>query len=92
MFLARYPRTRDGDSLADFQLYDRIFKRRCSFMIYSSAFRGLPARVKSAVFGKMHEVLSGNDPAFPWLKAPERKQITGILAETLPDWPRALGE
>jgi hypothetical protein len=87
-FEARYPRTRGGESLADFQLYDRIFKRRCSYMIYSSAFGNLPARVKSAVVGKMQVVLSGSDPAFAWLKAPERKRITAILAETLPDWPR----
>lgn len=88
IFEARYPRTLDGESLADFQLYDRIFKRRCSFMIYSSAFRNLPARVKSAVYAKMQAALSGDDPAVAWLKAPERKRITAILAETLPDWPR----
>jgi hypothetical protein len=88
MFEARYPRTRDGESLADFQLNNRIFKRRCSFMIYSSAFRNLPARVKSAVFGKMQAALSGDDPAYSWLKESERKRIAAILAETLPDWPR----
>jgi hypothetical protein len=88
MFEARYPRTRDGDSLADFQLYDRIFKRRCSFMIYSPAFTQLPNRVKSAVLGKMHAALSGDDPAFHGLKASERKKISAILKETLPDWPR----
>jgi hypothetical protein len=88
VFEARYPRTRDGESLADFQLYDRIFKRRCSFMIYSSAFRNLPVRVKSAVFGKMHAALLDDNPAFAWLKAPERKRINAILAETLPDWTR----
>lgn len=88
VFEARYPRTLDGDSLADFQLNNRLFKHRCSFMIYSSAFRNLPARVKSAVFGKMQTALSGIEPAFARLKAPERKKIAAILAETLPDWPR----
>ncbi|MES2920518.1 MAG: hypothetical protein V4819_03175 [Verrucomicrobiota bacterium] len=92
MFESRYPRTRDGESLADFQLNNRIFKRRCSFMVYSSAFRNLPARVKSAVFAKMQAALSGEDPAFGWLKAPERKRIAAILAETLPDWPRSQSE
>jgi hypothetical protein len=88
MFAARYPRTRDGQSLADFQLYDRIFKRRCSYMIYSSAFRNLPARVKSAVFERMSTVLAGGNPAVDELKEPERKKITAILEETLPGWPR----
>lgn len=88
MLEARYPRTRKGESLADFQLYDRLFKRRCSFMIYSPAFKNLPQRVKSAVLAKMHAALSGDDPAFAWLKVPERKKIAAILADTLPDWPR----
>ena len=88
VFEARYPRTRDGESLADFQLNNRLFKRRCSFMIYSSAFRNLPARVKSAVFAKMQAALAGADLTFAELKAPERKQIAAILAETLPEWPR----
>ncbi len=86
LFEARYPRTEDGDSLADFQLNNRLFKRRCSFMIYSSAFKNLPNRVKSAVFARMHTALAGDDPAFAWLKAPERKKIAAILAETLPGW------
>ncbi len=88
VFEARYPRTRDGESLADFQLNNRIFKRRCSFMIYSSAFRNLPVRVKSSVFGKMQAALAGYGPALAGSKAPERRRIAAILSETLPDWPR----
>ncbi len=86
MFTARYPRTKAGDSLADFRLYDRIFKNRCSYMVYSRTFRDLPPRVKSAVLAKMKLVLAGEDPAFDWLKASERKRISAILAETLPEW------
>lgn len=88
MFEARYPRTKAGESLADFQLYDRIFKNRCSYMVYSQAFRDLPPRVKSAVIAKMKSVLAGEDPAFDWLKESERKRISAILTETLPDWQR----
>ena len=83
---ARFPRTKDGDSLADFQLYTRLFKHRCSFMIYSSAFRNLPPRVKTAVFRQMRTALDGA-PAYGWLKPSERAKISTILAETLPDWP-----
>jgi hypothetical protein len=85
-FESRYPRTQDGHSLADFKLYERIFKYRCSTMIYSEAFAQLPAPVKAAVLKKMHVVLAGEDPEFAWLKASERQKIQAILAETLPGW------
>jgi hypothetical protein len=86
-FTARFPRTKAGDSLADFQLYDRMFKNRCSYMIYSRSFRDLPPRVRRPVLDRLKSVLAGDDAAFDWLKGSERKRITAILAETLPDWP-----
>ncbi|MCW1884254.1 hypothetical protein OKA04_05890 [Luteolibacter flavescens] len=86
MFEGRFPRAKNGDSLVDFQLYSRVFKNRCSYMVYSDAFRDLPPRVKSAVIVKMKSVLAGEDPAFGWLGETERKRITGILSETLPGW------
>ena len=86
-FTARFPRTKGGDSLADFQLYDRMFKNRCSYMIYSRSFRDLPPRVKRPVLDRLKSVLAGDDAAFDWLKGSERKRIAAILAETLPDWP-----
>ncbi len=85
-FTARFPRTKSGDSLADFQLYDRIFKNRCSYMIYSRTFRDLPPRVKRAVLAKLKAALAGQEPAFDWLKGSERARIEAILAETLPGW------
>lgn len=84
--LARYPKTKDGDSLADFRLYGRMFKRRCSFMVYSDAFRGLPPTVKALVFAKMRKALAGEDERIDWLAASERKRISSILSETLPGW------
>ncbi|QTN31363.1 hypothetical protein HZ994_03130 [Akkermansiaceae bacterium] len=84
--IARYPQTAKGESLADFRLYGRIFKRRCSFMIYSDAFRSLPPTVKSLVLAKMRVALAGGDQRIDWLAASERKRIAAILEETLPDW------
>lgn len=86
-FSARFPRSQRGGSLADFQLYDRMFKNRCSYMIYSRSFRELPPPVKRAVLVKLKAALAGRDPAYDWLKASERKRIETILADTLPDWP-----
>jgi hypothetical protein len=88
VFADHFPRTASGQSLADFQLYNRIFKNRCSYMVYSPAFRDLPPRVKRAVIGKMKAVLAGDDVAFDWLKSSERTRIAAILSETLPDWFR----
>ncbi|WP_367873598.1 hypothetical protein [Luteolibacter sp. Populi] len=85
-FSARYPKTKAGDSLAEFHLYDRLFKNRCSYMIYSRAFQGLPVRVKQAVISGMKKVLSGEDTSFAYLKESERKRIEGILGETVGGW------
>ena len=85
-FTARFPKTIEGRSLADFQLYQRLFKHRCSFMIYSSTFRDLPPRVKRVVLGRLHQALAGEIPEVDWLKPSEGKRISEILAETLPGW------
>ncbi len=83
---SRIPKTADGKSLADFQLFHRLFKYRCSYMIYSQAFADLPARVKRALLERMHDVLEGEESTVEWLKETERKKIGAILAETLPGW------
>ena len=85
-FAARFPATKDGKSLVDFRLYGRIFKHRCSYMVYSDAFRNLPAGVKSRVFARMRAALAGEDPDIGWLSSSERKKISAILEETLPGW------
>ncbi|WP_075090837.1 hypothetical protein [Haloferula sp. BvORR071] len=85
-FTARYPKTKAGDSLVEFHLYDRIFKNRCSYMVYSQAFRDLPPRVKQAVFAGMKAVISGEDSSFSYLKESERKRVDAILKETLDGW------
>jgi hypothetical protein len=87
-FTRRFPKTKEGRSLADFQLNDRLFKHRCSYMIYSKTFDCLPPRVKSAVIARLHTVLEsepapGNHPA---IKASERRKISSILEQTLPAW------
>jgi hypothetical protein len=82
----RIPKTSDGRSLADFQLFHRLFKHRCSYMIYSQAFADLPLRVKRSVLEKMHSALEDDGSKVDWLKASERKKISEVLAETLPGW------
>ena len=84
-FARRFPRSGEGDSLADFQLSSRIFKNRCSYMVYSTAFRALPPAVKAAVFQRLRAVLEdGQD--FPEMRASERERISAILRATLPEY------
>lgn len=88
-FQARYPRTADGQSLADFKLYGRIFKHRCSYMIYSQAFQNLPPSIKNRVYANMNKTLLGENPEIDWLSKSERKKISHILTATLKDWKKS---
>jgi hypothetical protein len=86
-FEASHPRTRAGESLADFKLYQRIFKNPCSYMVYSKAFASMPPRVKGAVLERLRLALSdGDEEIAPHLKGSEKERIREILEETLPDW------
>lgn len=83
-FSAAIPRSRSGDSLADFQLNSRLFKNRCSYMIYSQAFECLPDSVKSRVIAKLKAVFDATETsdAYPQIKGPERRRIAAILRDT----------
>lgn len=85
-FARRFPVTRDGRSLADFHLGSRLFKSRCSYMVYSRAFASMPAALKSAVTARLREILraDGEVAGYEYLKASERRRIDAILLETLP--------
>ena len=83
-FAALIPRTPEGMSLADFQLNSRLFKNRCSFMIYSEAFAGLPDAVKSRVLQGLKKVLDADviDDGYPDMKLSERRRTAKILDDT----------
>lgn len=88
-FTRRFPQSQDGRSLAEFQLYSHLFKHRCSYMVYSEAFRALPTRIRESVIARLHHILTGNPSPgnHPALGVASRKRIAAILAETLPGWP-----
>ncbi|MGB6220238.1 hypothetical protein [Haloferula sp.] len=86
-FESAYPRSKSGDSLADFKLYRRIFKNRCSYMVYSEAFRAMPPRVRRAVLERLRSALSGDEEEIaPHLGNSEKERIREILEDTLPEW------
>ena len=83
------PHTADGRSLKDLQLLNRLFKYRCSYMIYSITFANLIPQLKTTVMHQLWDVLQGRDPEkrYAYLSASERRNIARILAETLPGAP-----
>jgi hypothetical protein len=78
-----------GGSLKDFDLRTRLFKHRCSYMIYSSVFSGLPAEMKHRVFRRLADALNVSKPdtAYAFLPETEKSAIRTILRETLAGLP-----
>ncbi len=83
-FRANRKEDSQGRSLKDFDLKTRLFKYRCSYMVYSRAFELMHPLLKNAVLEKLQGVLSGKDQdkEFGHLSEDERKQIWQILSAT----------
>jgi hypothetical protein len=84
------PRDGRGRSLRDFDLGTRLFRYPLSYMVYGKSFNALPVSVKTYVYRRLNEVLSGNDKSkdFAHLSAADRTAILEILRATKPDFPR----
>jgi hypothetical protein len=90
------PRDSKGRSLRQLDLDTRLTRYPCSYMIYSKPFDAMPADVKSAIYKRMWEILSGQekDPKYARLSAADRKAVIEILRDTkqdLPDYFKAFG-
>jgi hypothetical protein len=88
-FLSARKPAADGASLRDFDLHTRLFRQRCSYMIYSSVFTGLPPVMKQAIYRRLGEALSTTRPdrEYAYMPATEKQAIRGILKSTLTDLP-----
>lgn len=88
-FLAKRRPNAAGDSLRDFDLQTRLFKHRCSYMIYTDLFQSLPEGFRRRVYQRMDRALAASpvDPNFAYLPPQEKSKIRAILKETLPDIP-----
>jgi hypothetical protein len=86
-FSAEGPRDSQGRSLRQFDLQHRLMRYPCSYMIYSPAFDGLPPQLKTAIYKRMRQILSGEDRSAKYarLSPPDRQAILEILHETKPD-------
>ena len=88
-FLSTRREAAGGLSLKDFDLRTRLFKFRCSYMIYSAVFEGLPSEMKRRVYQRLNEALSveKNDKEYAYLPRAEKTAIRSILKATLTDLP-----
>lgn len=75
-FGERGPRDRRGRSLRELDLQTRLFRYRCSYLIYSPAFDALPDEIRTAVYGRMREILTGRGDG----------AVMEILDETRKGW------
>jgi hypothetical protein len=90
-FQQRGPRDKKGRSLRDLDMQTRMFRYPLSFLIYSSAFDGIPAPAKQRIYERLAEVLSGQDQSerFACLSPEDRTNIREILLDTKPDFAAA---
>jgi hypothetical protein len=86
---SRTPKDHRGRSFGQLDMVNRLLRYPCSYMVYSDAFDGLSPAVKEAVYRRMLDVLSRNDPHVTRarLTADDRRAILEILRDTKPDFP-----
>ncbi len=76
VFEERGPRDRRGRSLREFDLRTRLFRYRCSYLIYSPAFDALPATARQAVYARMQQILAARGD----------RDVMEILDDTRKGW------
>lgn len=76
--------------LRELDLKTRLLKRRCSYMIGSAVFQGLPPEMKERVYRRLGEALDVERPdaEYAYLPAAEKREIRSILKTTLTDLPQ----
>ncbi len=84
-FLNHASKTDQGMSLREFDLSTRLFKHRCSYMIHSYAFSGLPVLLKRQVLADLFAALnSSKQPSVSsHLHMTEKMAINHILSVTV---------
>ena len=79
-----------GRSLRDLELQTHLLRYRCSYMIYSPVYTGLPEALRRDVYSRLASALGSEAPAdeasSAHLPAEERQAIREILAATLPEF------
>jgi hypothetical protein len=84
-FVGAGKRDSGGRSLRDLDGQTRLLRHRCSYMIYSPAFGGLPTPLRQRVLRGLDSALN-DAKAESHLPAAERVAVRQILVETLPEF------
>jgi hypothetical protein len=75
----RLPHDANGRSLAQFDGVNRLMRYACSYMVYSEAFKALPAPIRQAVYKRLFDSLSASSNA-------DRRATVEILQVTIPEF------
>ena len=83
-FSAQGLQDKQGRSLRDFDLQQRLFRHPCSYLIYSEAFDALPKPALDLLYRKLWLVLTGQaqEKGFAGITLAERKAVLEILRST----------
>ncbi|MFN7947929.1 MAG: hypothetical protein U0Z53_21445 [Blastocatellia bacterium] len=90
-FAAAGPKDKQGRSLRELDLQQRLFRYPCSYLIYSAAFDALPPPALDYLYRRLWLVLTGQatDKDFSRLSGADRAAVLEILRDTkknLPDY------
>jgi hypothetical protein len=86
-YVARGKRDRRQRSLYELDLGRRLYRYRFSPLIYSEQFAGLPGEVRTYLYRRISDVLTGADrsPDLAGIDAAERRVLLEILGDTVPE-------
>ena len=74
----------NGGFLKDLDLRAWLLKHQCSYMIYSTVFKGLPRLMKERIYTRLAEALNPVTEEFAYLPSSEKQAIRTMLTETVP--------
>jgi len=82
------PRDSKGRSLRQLDLQTRLARYPCSFLIYAPAFDALPEEMKTYLWRRLQQILTGQDQSatYATLTAQDRQAVLEILIETKPEF------
>lgn len=72
--------------LKEFDLKERLFKHRCSYLIYSDAFTHLPKKLRDQVLKDIELALTQDLATYAYLGAREKLKLHQTLSETMIDY------
>jgi hypothetical protein len=77
-----------GRSLRDLDLNMRLFRYPCSYLIYSPSFDALPSPMKTYLWHRLDEILTGRDQGstYATMTSDDRRNILEILRATKPEF------